>query len=211
MGPSVDDGYNEGVRLATQVWPDNLIIPLGYSQGGICASHWWRDYILAINLQSRVPVGMAWGNPCRSPGFANGNAYAGWGLPGLVDGVETGGISGPDDLTPDQTPSNWLDFVWLGTDNGATELYTNTPVGADPWTAEAAPGIVETSIYNVVQQATVLDIVQVAEDLAVPVGIVEAIVNGFTFLGAGEAADHYDYDITPMVNYLTQVVAPQFS
>ena len=211
LGQSVDDGYNEGVRLATQVWTDNLIIPLGYSEGAICGSHWWRDYILANNLASRVPVGLMWGNPCRSPGLANGNAYAGWGMPGLVDGVLTGGIAGPDDLTPDQTPSNWLDFVWLGSDGGATELYSSCPVGPNPWTAEAPPGYVETTVYNAVYDPSLGTIEEVAEDVGMPIADAEAIANGLYFLGAGAAALHYNYDITPMVNYLTNVVAPIFA
>jgi hypothetical protein len=52
---------------------------------------------------------------------------------------------------------------------------------------------VETSIYNVVQQATFIDVVAVAEDLAVPVGTVEAIINGLTFAAAGANAPHYRY------------------
>lgn len=211
MGPSVAAGVAEGIRLATQVWPNNLLLPIGYSQGGICASHWWRDWCLTNGQQSRVVGAVTFGNPCRSPGYANGNAFAGWPMPGLKDGVVTGGISGPDCLTPSQTPATWLDFVEMGTDNGATELYTNCPVGSNPWTAEAQPGIVGTSIYNVVQNATVLDLAKVAADLFIPIGTVEEIINGLTFAGAGPAADHYNYSIDGAVEYLTGVVAKRFA
>ena len=207
MGPSVDEGYNEGVRLATKVHPNNLLF---YSQGAICASHFLRNFIIPNKLQNRVVGGITFGNPCRSPGIANGNAWAGWPMPEEIDGVVTGGISGPDCLTPAQTPSWWLDFVNTTTsDHGTTELFANCPVGTNPWTAEAAPGKVGTSIYNVVQQATVLDVVAVAADLGVPIGTVEEIVNGFEFLGAQGNADHYTYPIQPAIDYLTNVIAPQ--
>jgi hypothetical protein len=90
-------------------------------------------------------------------------------------------------------------------------LYANCPVGTNPWTAEAPPGKVGTSIYNVVQQATVLDVAAVAKDLGVPIGTVEEIVNGFEFLGAQGNADHYTYPIQPAIDYLTNVIAPQFA
>jgi hypothetical protein len=123
MGPSVDDGYNEGVRLATQVYPNNLLFPFGYSQGAICASHFLRNFVIPNNLQNRVIGGITFGNPCRSPGIANGNAWADWPMPGEIDGVVTGGISGPDCLTAAQTPSWWLDFVNTTTsDHGTTEF-----------------------------------------------------------------------------------------
>lgn len=210
MGPSVDQGYNEGVRLATKVHPNNLLFPFGYSQGAICASHFLRDFIIPNKLQNRVAGGITFGNPCRSPGIANGNARADWPMPGKIDGYVTGGIAGPDCLTAAQTPDGWLDFVNTTTsDHGQTELYANCPVGTNPWTAEAPPGKVGTSIYNVVQQATVLDVFAVAKDLGVPVGLVEEIVNGFEFLGAQGAADHYTYPIQPAIDYLTNVIAPQ--
>jgi hypothetical protein len=223
MGASALDGKNEGVRLATDVWPNNLIIPIGYSQGAICGSWWWRDFILANGLQARVPAALMWGNPLRSPGYANGNAYAGWGMPGLRDGQVTGGISGPDCLTPAQTPSNWLDFVWLGTDGGATELYTNAPIGTDPWTAETEVGHDETLIYNIIVSqdfgGTIEGLVALIEaaveqfvnPITMVIAMAEAIWNGLQFVAAGPSADHYAYDITPMINYLTQVVAPQFA
>ena len=137
------------MRQATEFWPNKLLIPIGYSQGAICASPFWRDWAIVNNQQSRIVAVLAWGNPCRSRGHAKGNAYAGWGMPGERDGVVTGGISGPDCLLPSQTPSNWLDFVWLG--SGATELYTNAPVGLNPWTAEAPAGLDETSRNVTVQ------------------------------------------------------------
>lgn len=223
MGASALDGYNEGVRLATDVWPNNLIIPLGYSQGAICGSWWWKNWALPNNQQSRIPAALMWGNPLRSPGKANGNKYAGWGMPGTRDGQVTGGIAGPDCLTPDQTPDNWLDFVWLGTDGGATELYTNAPVGTNPWSAEPEVGIDETLIYNIIVTkdfgGTLAGLVKLiesaAEQFANPINMViamaEAIWNGLAFVFDGAAADHYAYDVTPMINYLTQAVAPQFA
>lgn len=223
MGASALDGYNEGVRLATQVWPNNLIIPLGYSQGAICGSWWWKNWAIPNGQQSRIPAALMWGNPLRSPGYANGNKYAGWGMPGKRDGQVTGGIAGPDCLTPAQTPDNWLDFVWLGGDGGATELYTNAPVGTNPWSKEPGVGLDETLIYQMIVtkdfggtlEGLVALIESAVEQFINPIDMViamaEAIWNGLQFVGAGPSADHYAYDLTPMINYLTQVVAPQFA
>lgn len=224
MGASVTQGFNEGVRQATQVWPNNLLIPIGYSQGAICASHFWRDWAIANNQQHRIVAGLAWGNPLRSPGFANGNAFANWGMPPLLDGQVTGGIAGSDCLTPDQTPSNWLDFVWLGTDGGATELYTQCPVGSDPWVAEPLVGLDETLIYRMIVtqnfggtlQGLINLIVAAGEQfftnpINMVIGLAEAIWNGLRFLGAGGAADHYAYNVQPMIDYLCRVVAPRFA
>jgi hypothetical protein len=218
MGPSVQQGVAEGQRLLTNVYPTGPIILIGYSQGAIVTSKLWRDVILNGPLAHRakdVIASVTFGNPLRAPGVANGNVFAGWPLPNQVDGVVTGGISGTDDLRPEQTPAFWYDFVGIGGDGGASELYTNAPVGADPWTAEGPVGVLETQIYNIVQQATFADVLAIAGDVvkvfANPIGeivtIVEALINGGLFVVAGPNADHNTYDIGPAVRYLNQVVA----
>src|SRR5262249_61864800 len=156
------------------------------------------------------------GTPCRAPGLANGNAFAGWPMPAEIDGVVTGGIAGPDDLTPAQTPAFWHDFVntMAGVDNH--DLYTECPTGPTPATNEAGPGVIETQIYDIVQQATGPDIFAIVSDVLKLVGpsafeealsITEAIYNGGLFLAAGPNAAHYTYDIAPAITYVQQVGA----
>jgi hypothetical protein len=220
MGQSVDIGVSSAVSLlggappmtaGDPVYPTGPVILFGYSQGAICASHLWRDEILNPEgaLHHRVDDVIAactFGNPNRSPGIANGNLNAeGWDMPPTLDGEVTGGISGPDCLTPEQTPDWWYDYVWLGSDKGATELYTMCPIGLKPWTAEAAPGMVGTSIYNIVQDPTLGDVLSVAKDLGVPKAMVEEIWNGIRF-AADQNADHYSYNWQASIEYLTAVV-----
>jgi len=221
MGPSVDAGVAEGQRLLTQEHTSGQIILIGYSQGAICASHLWRDVILnpggaCHNRVNDVIAAITFGNPCRAPGVANGNAFAGWPMPAEIDGVVTGGIAGPDDLTPAQTPAFWYDFVntMAGVDNH--DLYTECPTGPTPATNEAGPGVIETQIYDIVQQATGPDIFAIVSDVLKLVGpsafeealsITEAIYNGGLFLAAGPNAAHYTYDIAPAITYVQQVGA----
>ena len=221
MGPSVAAGVAEGQRLLTQVHTSGPVVLIGYSQGAICASHFWRDVILnpngaCHNRVNDVIAAITWGNPCRAPGVANGNVFAGWPTPKKLDRVVTGGIAGPDDLTPAQTPAFWYDFVntLAGTDN--RDIYTDCPVGPTPATKEAPAGAIETQIYNIVQQATAPDVFAIVRDVLKLVGprgfaqalaITEAIVNGGLFTAAGSNAAHYTYDIAPAITYLQQLGA----
>lgn len=190
MGPSVQSG-RENLVAAIQATPGPFVL-CGYSQGAIVTGVVWSQDLLAGTgvLHDRVSDVAAifnFGDPLRCPGIANGNLLAGIPLPADLDGVVTGGIAGPADLKPDQTPAFLYSFALDG------DLYACAPVGPDPWTAEAPAGFVETSIYNIVQQATVIDVAAIAEDLACPVGLVEAIINGLTFATAGANAPHYKY------------------
>lgn len=210
MGTSAQMGVDEAVHQVNNVHTVGPLILFGYSQGAICASHFWRDEILNPGGRSHarlkdVKAAVTFGNPCRSPGIANGNANTNWGMPAKQFGAVTGGISGPDCLKPEEVPSWWYDYVWLGTDGGSTELYTNAPVGDSPWANEAPAGHVGTLIYNAVQKQDFLNVVEVAEALMMPVGMVEEIWNGITFLVAGPMADHYDYNWLPAIQYLTGV------
>ena len=84
------------------------------------------------------------------------------------------------------------------------DIYADAPVGPNPWTAEAGPGVIETQIYNIVQNATSPNIFAILRDavkLVNPttsvdeiISITEAIVNGGMFLAAGPTAAHYTYD-----------------
>ncbi|MBV8180516.1 MAG: hypothetical protein JO045_17300 [Mycobacterium sp.] len=156
-----------------------------------------------------------WGNPCRTPGNASGDDFAGWPDPAEVDGQVTGGIAGPDDLEPSvYVPvSKTVTHYWgeyVNTIGDGNDLYADCPVGSDPWTAETATGVVETNIYNIVQNITGADIVQIIIELISVLGtaglelipIIEAIVNGGLFLQAGPDAAHYTYDIVPITNFI---------
>jgi hypothetical protein len=82
--------------LLTQVHTSGPVVLIGYSQGAICASHFWRDVILnpngaCHNRVNDVIAAITWGNPCRAPGVANGNVFAGWPTPKKLDRVVTGG------------------------------------------------------------------------------------------------------------------------
>lgn len=227
MGPSVDAGVAELNRLCTQVnppdgqpsYPDNSIILLGYSQGAIVVCKFlqtiaWQNPQLA----NRIVAVAVWGNPLRLPGFASGNQFAGWPLPGNVDGVVTGGISGPACLMPADVAPHlsapvthfWGDFV--NTIGNGNDIYTDAPIGTDPWNNEADPGRIETEIYNIVQNANSPDIFAILREalrlvnptttVAEIIAITEAIYNGGMFLVAGPTAAHYTYDTTPIYNFV---------
>jgi hypothetical protein len=208
MAPSVQSG-RENLVAAIQSAPGPFVL-CGYSQGATVTDVVWSQDILATtgvihDRLSDVAAIFNFGDPLRSPGIANGNLLAGIPLPQELDGVVTGGIAGPADLTPQQTPDFLYSFALDG------DLYASAPVGIDPQTAEAPAGFVETSIYNIVQQATFIDVVAIAEDLAVPVGLVEAIINGLTFAGAGANAPHYRYGpfVPTVVTKIRQLAAQQ--
>jgi hypothetical protein len=190
MAPSVQSGRQNLVAAIRSA--SGPFVLCGYSQGAIVTDVVWSQDILANTgvIHDRLADVAAifnFGDPLRCPGIANGNLLAGIPLPKKLDGVVTGGIAGPADLRPEQTPDFLYSFALDG------DLYACAPVGKNPWTNEAPAGFVETSIYNIVQQATFIDVVAIAEDLAVPVGVVEAIINGLTFAAAGANAPHYRY------------------
>lgn len=203
MGPSVQAGRAEVNR---QISLRPLGTPLflsGYSQGALVTDFVWRDDILNPlgmhhNRLNDVRGIVNFGDPMRCPGKANGNLVAGFPLPKKADGVTTGGIAGPADLTPDQTPDFLLSCALDG------DLYAACPVGDNPWKSEGSAGRVETNIYNIIQQATVLNILSIAKDLFMPIGTIEAIVNGLTFASAGMNAPHWRYGpfVPPMIDWI---------
>ena len=203
MGPSVLAGRAEVNRQISARPVGTPLFLSGYSQGAIVTGQVWAYDILspAGIHHDRLPdvKGIInFGDPLRCPGVAHGNEVAGQPVPKTLDGVTTGGIAGPADLTPDQTPDFLLSCALDG------DLYASAPVGDDPWHHEAQAGRVETSVYNVIQKATILDLLQVAEDLFVPIGLVEAIINGLTFAAAGTNAPHWKYGpfVPAMVDWI---------
>jgi len=230
MGSSAHQGVSEGAKLLTGAEPSPTaasgpVILFGYSQGAVCASWLWRDHILnpsgdCHHRINDVIAAATFGNPLRSPGIANGNlndASGVYAMPGLRDGQVTGGIAGPDCLRPDEVPDWWYDYVFTGGDGGATELYANAPVGDTPWDGEPDVGLDETLIYNMIMvdnfggtlEGLVALIKAVVDQFTMPlaelIGLAESIWNGLLFLGNGPAADHYNYDWQPAIEYLTEV------
>lgn len=212
MGVGVTDGFNEGIRLAHDVYPNNYIIPVGYSIGAVIGARFWRDYILKTGQADRIPAGIMFGPPMRCPGKANGNRYAGWEMPK----PDHGGIAGPGALRPQETPDTWLDFVQMGKDHGETELYGNCKTGPSPWPPgqEDEEGAAETSIYEdaIAPNAWTgfVKFLQILMHAGHPIGTAKAIWVGGAFLAAGLNADHYNYPTDAAVRYLTDVIAPRY-
>lgn len=205
MGVSAEMGRAELKRMMGAgsgpgpVYPSGPCALITYSQSAIFGSHCWRDDILnpsgaLHHRQTDVLFFIAEGNPCRAPDTAYGNIDAGWGKSPMKDGAITSGIAGPADcLTPEQTtPGIVYDYVWLGKDQGQTELYA-----ANPWKDALGAGAVGTLVYNAVINQTFLTVISVAEALFQPTGALFEIYNGITFLFPNP--DHNDYDITPMI------------
>ncbi|NUP06029.1 MAG: PE-PPE domain-containing protein [Polyangiaceae bacterium] len=205
MGPSVKAGVEELVRLISET-PGTFAI-MGYSQGAIVTCKVWRDEIMnpAGRLHDRINdifAHVSFGNPLRCPGYANGNPLAG--LPPVADqfGYQTGGIAGPDDLTPWQTMWWHMDFAHQG------DLYVSCPTGPDPWANEAPPGEMETAIYKLVQGEITGDesiLQQVGEILTDPfnemVPTIMALIDGIQFL-ADMGSHGYDDCRDAAINYL---------
>ena len=210
MRPSVEAGAEE-VVLQINRHPGRFVL-CGYSQGALVTNRVWRDEILnpAGRLHHRrdeVLAIITYGDPQRCPGIARGNTYAGQPVPRKLNGHVTGGIAGPDCLTAEQTPENFLSFA----NNG--DLYAAAPVGADPWNVTTEVGHNQTLIYEAVMEFDGTDLIGLATEItsvltlpainALP--MVQAIWNGLTFFGQGTRAPHWTYDIAPAVRYLTDV------
>jgi hypothetical protein len=208
MGPSVRVGR---AALCAQIRRHPGPVALsGYSQGALIVSTVWRDDILAADgaLHHRIADVAAivnYGDPMRCPGLANGNKFAGQPLPRNVNEDVSGGIAGPGNLTPEQTP----DFLLCFANDG--DHYTCAPTGLAPWNEETELGHHERIVFDAVQEATVATVsaiaTAVAEMLDEPVErmvpVVQSIADGAFFLGAGVGGPHTRYDIAPAVRFLT--------
>ena len=203
MGPSVAAGRAEVNRQIAMRTKGTPLFLSGYSQGAIVTGQVWALDILnpAGVHHDRLPDVrgiIQFGDPLRCPGIAHGNEVAGLPVPKDLDGQVTGGIAGPADLTPSQTPDFLLSCALDG------DLYAAAPVGASPWSAESQVGNVETNIYDIIQQATFIDVLSIARDLLMPVGTVEGIINAMLFFGQGTNAPHWQYGpfVQPMVDWI---------
>lgn len=230
MNPSVNAGVlevsNQVTRHESIDCPPGTTLALsGYSQGAIVTGTFWRDYVLNPNglhhnRINDIAVGggiVNFGDPLRTPGIAHGNEIAGQPAPAKLDGVVTGGIAGPGDLTAVQTP----DFLASCALDG--DLYAAAPVGPPsgiaqpggaPWTNEPLVGQVETRIYNFVETGSLLGgILSIAkgisQELEYPLSntlaLCYAIFNGLKFASAGTSAPHWEYGpfVPAMAEWLT--------
>lgn len=206
MNPSVQAGVTEVRRLVLlQHTPGYPLFMSGYSQGAIVVGQvflqdfWHPNGQFHTRLPDLARGGIInFGDPYRAPGVANGNKTFGFPMPKTLDGVSTGGIGGPLDLTPDETPDWYLSCALDG------DLYACAPVGDDPWKHEASAGKVETSIYNLVESGSPKDFLKIALDLGAPIGMVEAIFNGMKFASQGTNAPHWQYGpfVGPAINWI---------
>lgn len=186
MGGSVKAGIAEMIRLIHEQ-PGTFAI-CAYSEGAVVACKVWRDEILNPDGQLHYRFGdifafVALGNPMRCPGIANGNYLIDKPVPGALNGYVTGGIAGPDDLTPWQTPPWLYDIAKEG------DLYAHCPVGADPWHNPTPVGEAETSIYNMVMEKFVGQdtiIPEIGKLLTNPIpstiAVIQGLINALTFL-----------------------------
>lgn len=197
-------GYSQGAMVVGLVWKLDIFDPDG-------ELHYLLPYVYRI---------YNFGDPYRCPGIAWGNVLMGKPLPSLIDGVTTGGIGGPCNLTPAQTNFRAPDgkhivqsFVNPG------DLYADCPVGDSPWTnkaflslgknalaslvgrgkpslwsAKAKAGAAEYSIFGIVQHATFANVAALAADLLMPIGTIEGIINAWTFFIQGANAPHWHYE-----------------
>jgi hypothetical protein len=208
MWPSVAEGIQKMASLIAST-PGTFAMA-GYSEGAIVSCRVWRDYILNPNgqLHDRLNdiIGhLSWGNPLRCPTIANGNVLANIPIPGSRDGFATGGISGPDDLTSWQTMPWHIDFAHEG------DLYTDCPVGLDPWSNEAPPGAMETAIYKLVAEGNITGrdslLLAIGELLTQPfeeiVPLIEALINGIQFLGNMNTHNDYTETMVHAADWLT--------
>lgn len=178
VGPFALSGYSQGAIVTDTVWTQDILNPTGVLH------HRLADCVSVVNF----------GDPWRSPGIANGNTYQGIPVPGTVDGVVSGGIGGPLDLTAAQTNlPNVLGQPVVISFALPGDLYATAPVGSDPWKSEASAGKVGTSIYSIILKGSFSSIINIAKGLLVPIGMVEEIINGMRFAAAGMNAPHWQY------------------
>jgi hypothetical protein len=197
MGASVDVGvdnvvalvllYPAGAPLPTGGVASGKVALAGYSQGAMVTDKVWRDECInpAGRLHHRYLAGdiiaiVNCGDPMRAPGISNGNVRAGFPIPKPLDGAVTGGIAGPDDLTPEQTPA------FLMSCNNDGDLYGAAPVGATPWIKQTGVGHDETLIFNLIQKFGIANLFAIAQEVVAT--LTEVVANPAGLIGSSLAA-----------------------
>lgn len=192
MGASVQTGidnvvalvlqYHAGAPLITGGTASGRIALAGYSQGAMVTDRVWRDECLnpAGRLHARYLAGdiiaiVNFGDPLRAPGICNGNVRAGFPIPQPLDGAVTGGIAGPDDLTPEQTPA------FLMSCNNDGDLYGSAPVGATPWVKQTGVGHDETLVFLLLQATNITNLFALGQEAVA--AITEAVTDPTALIG----------------------------
>lgn len=188
--PGKPAGSYEGLNINVVAW----------SQGGIAADLFWQVDVFPASgyLNYLKPyIGHIYivGDPLRTSGISVGNDLAGLPGPGKLDGVTTGGIGGPKQLTVEET-------TYLSSDgrpviisfNNKGDLYGAAPMGDTPKTSLPAAGKVEYGFFKIIMQPGFVDIVEIGGEIIVhPIGAVEAGWNAGKFFSEGQNASHFQY------------------
>jgi hypothetical protein len=175
------------------------IAVVAWSQGAIASDLWWTIDVLPDTgyLHYLLPYIYRiynYGDPLRCPGISHGQQLAGLPAPKKLDGVTTGGVGGPQDLTPAQTNVQAPDGAYvLQSFNNDGDLYGCAPVGDTPWTKMPAVGKVEYGFFKVIMQPGFVDIISIGEDILHPIASTEAGLNAAKFFSAGQNAPHFQY------------------
>jgi len=193
------NAFMQSFYLAFGFFPP--IITISWSQGDIAAMLWWTLDVLPTTGKDNwmlpyVRRMYSYGQPIRCPGVSFGDQIAGLPGPGTQNGQITGGVGGPQDLTPAQ--ANVLDPGGSGRPvihgfNNHGDLYGAAPVGATPWAKMPAVGAVEYSFFKIIMDPTFGDVLEVGLDLLHPIADIEAGWNTMKFFAAGGNAPHFQY------------------
>lgn len=194
------------------VYPPIAVV--SWSQGAIAADLWWTIDVLPESGYLHYLLPHIWriynyGDVLRCPGISHGNVSMGQPLPKKLDGVTTGGIGGPLDLTPEQTNVLAPDgkFVVQSFNNDG-DLYGAAPVGDTPWKSLPAVGQIEYDFFKIIMQPGFGNVVGVGFHIIEHlIGGLEAGWNAAKFFGAGPNAPHYRYwdAMTWIINELVAI------
>jgi hypothetical protein len=226
MTPSVQNARNQIVAALggpadsdyqAPVYASGPFVLSGYSQGALatCITYvndiWSETGVLHHRLPDLYSV-VNFGDPMRTPGISNGNTYQGIPVPGTEDGDVTGGIAGPLDLTEAQTNyPNPLGKPTVMSFNLPGDLYGSDPVGADPQTSEAGPGVIGTTIYDFVESGSIADFLKIPVSWFRLISALEEGWNAADFFAKGVGAAHWQYGnegcVTAAAAYLTELAA----
>lgn len=207
MWPGVQEGrekivafllsYAPAYKAAWGVYPP--VFGTGFSQGSMGWDQVFTLDILPNNgrLNFLLPTLYRiyqFGHIFRTPGIAFGNELAGLPQSIIQNGVETGGIGGPLDLTDAQTNTPAPDGQpIIKSCANLGDIYSCCSVGLNPWTKLAPEGDIADLFYKIVMQPTFGDVISVAKVLEHPIAGVEELFHVMKFFAAGPNAPHYQY------------------
>lgn len=225
MRPSVVAGHQGLVDQIQRRPVGHKFVLSGYSQGALVTNMTWMQDILPAGgrLHDRINDLVAvinFGDPVRPPGIAYGNTViSNRSVPPKSDGFTTGGIAGPNAMTPEQAlfpaghPFAGKPAIFSFANDG--DIFTDAPVGDTPWVSQTEVGSDMTLIYEAVLDFNGTDILAFAKKLfkfatspwTTFWPLFQAIWNGLVFLFQGMNAPHWTYqnDVGPAVAWLIGV------